>query len=83
MLEFGIRDHESTPWGGSVAMQGGEILELRGHHFTAEHRIDGHTWTAGSTSWPASHQVMHPREVPLSARHACHGSWHHRLLPGS
>ena len=55
MLEFGIRDHESTPWGGSVAMQGGEILEFRGHHFTAEHRIDGHTWTAGSTSWPASH----------------------------
>ena len=65
MLEFGIRDHESTLWDGSVALSGGEILQLRGHHFTAEHRIEGHTWTAGSTSWPASHQVMHPREVPF------------------
>ena len=65
MIEFWIRDHESTLWDGSVTLSGGELVELRGHHFTSEHRIDGHTWTAGSTSWPASPQVMHPREVPF------------------
>jgi hypothetical protein len=66
-IEFGIKDHQSTVWDGSLSLSAGEVVELRGHHFTEQARIGpGHSWVASTTEWQGYGGGMHPNELPDS-----------------
>ena len=65
-IEVGIRDHEPTPWDGSLSLSQGQIVQLRGHHFTDQSEVGPlHTWKASTTAWPESKGTMHLNEVPV------------------
>ena len=65
-IEFGIRDHEPTQWDGSVRISQGQIIELRGHHFSDEAKLArDHSWKAATSAWPESRGTMHLNEVPV------------------
>lgn len=66
-IEFGIKDSEVVPWDGSVALSRGEIVKLRGHHFSEKASLGpGNSWIAGTTEWPGHAGGMHPNELPDS-----------------
>ena len=66
-VEFGVKDHESTRWDGSVTISDGEIVQLRGHHFTDKDKLGpNNSWVASTTGWNAEHYrgVVHLNELP-------------------
>lgn len=66
-IEFGVKDHEATQWDGSVAISTGEIVKLRGHHFTADASLGpDNSWVASTTEWVGYGGGMHPNELPDS-----------------
>lgn len=66
-IEFGIKDHQSTVWDGSLSLSTGRVVELRGHHFTENARIGpGASWVASTTEWQGYGGGMHPNELPDS-----------------
>ena len=51
-MQFGQQDMEATRWDGSVAITGGSILKIRGHHFSKGDVIIGHSgWKAATKTW--------------------------------
>ncbi len=65
-LELGIRDHEPTQWDGSMRISQGQIIELRGHHFSDEAElVQDHSWEAATSAWPESRGTMHLNELPV------------------
>jgi hypothetical protein len=66
-IEFGIKDSEATQWDGSLSLSRGEVVDLRGHHFTKEASIgSNNSWTAATTEWVGHSGGMHPNERPYS-----------------
>ena len=65
-IEFGIKDHEPTTWDGSLAIDQGEIVALRGHRFKEGESIGpGHSWIARTDPWVRPTRGMHPHELPF------------------
>ena len=66
-IEFGVKDYKPTRWDGSIEISEGEIVELRGHHFTEQDKIGpDRSWIASTTDWtPESYRgVVHLDELP-------------------
>ena len=64
-MEFGYMDHEPTNWDGSVTISQGEIVKLRGYHFTEKDSLGpNHTWKASTTAWAAYIEAIHSKDVP-------------------
>ncbi len=65
-VEFGIKDNEPQAWDGSLEIDKGEIVELRGHRFKEGESIGpGHSWVARTDPWVPPTGGMHPHELPL------------------
>ena len=65
-IEFGIKDNEPRAWDGSLALDKGEIVELRGHHFKEGESIGpDSSWVARTDPWVNSSGGMHPHELPF------------------
>ena len=65
-VEFGIKDFEPTTWDGSISVDKGEIVELRGHRFKEGESIGpNNSWTAATVAWVAPTGGMHPHEIPF------------------
>ncbi len=65
-IEFGIKDHEPRSWNGSLSIDKGEIVELRGHRFKEGESIGaGNSWTARTDPWVQPTGGMHPHELPF------------------
>ena len=66
-VEFGVKDHEPRSWNGSLSIDKGEIVELRGHRFKEGESIgaDGNSWTARTDPWVQPTGGMHPHELPF------------------
>ena len=51
-IEFGIKDHEPIPWDGSLSIDKGEIVDLRGYRFKEGESIgENHSWVARTDPW--------------------------------
>ena len=65
-IEFGIKDNEPNSWNGSLSIDKGEIVELRGHQFKEGESIGpNNSWTARTDPWVPSTGGMHPHELPF------------------
>ncbi len=65
-VEFGIKDADPQTWNGSLSIDKGEIVELRGHQFKEGESIGpGSSWTARTDPWIAPTGGMHPHELPF------------------
>ena len=65
-IEFGIKDAEPTSWNGSLSIDKGEIVELRGYRFKEGESIGpDHSWTARTDPWVRPTGGMHPHELPF------------------
>ena len=65
-IEFGIKDHEPQTWDGSLSIDKGEIVDLRGHQFKEEESIGpDHSWVARTDPWVRPTGGMHPHELPF------------------
>ncbi len=65
-IEFGIKDANPTTWDGSLSIDKGEIVELRGYRFKEGESIgDDHSWTARTDPWVVPTGGMHPHELPF------------------
>ena len=65
-IEFGIKDNEPRSWNGSLSIDKGEIVELRGHQFKEGESIGpNNSWTARTDPWIAPTGGMHPHELPF------------------
>ena len=65
-IEFGIKDHEPQTWDGSLSIDKGEIVELRGHQFKEGESIgEDHSWVARTDPWVRPTGGMHPHELPF------------------
>ncbi len=65
-IEFGIKDHEPRSWNGSLSIDKGEIVELRGHRFKEGESIGAdNSWTARTDPWVQPTGGMHPHELPF------------------
>ena len=54
-IEFGIKDNEPNSWNGSLSIDKGEIVELRGHQFKEGESIGpNNSWTARTDPWVPS-----------------------------
>ena len=68
-IEFGIKDNEPNTWNGSLSIDKGEIVELRGHQFKEGESIGpNNSWTARTDPW--RHRIHpRPRQPRLDAGH--------------
>ena len=65
-IEFGVKDAEPTNWNGSVAIDKGEIVKLRGHQFKEGESIGANnSWEARTDDWVRPTGGMHPHELPF------------------
>ena len=65
-IEFGIKDAEPTSWNGSVSVDKGEIVKLRGHQFKEGESIGANnSWIARTDAWIPHTGGMHPHELPF------------------
>ena len=65
-IEFGIKDNEPTKWDGSLALDKGEIVELRGYRFKEGESIGAdRSWVARTDPWVPPTGGMHPHELPF------------------
>ena len=65
-VEFGIKDAEPKAWDGSLSIDKGELVELRGHQFKEGESIGpNNSWTARTDPWIAPTGGMHPHELPF------------------
>lgn len=65
-LEFGVKDFEPATWDGSVSVDKGEIVELRGFRFKEEDSIGpNNSWKAQTIDWVPPTGGMHPHELPF------------------
>ncbi len=65
-IEFGIKDNEPTVWDGSLSLDKGDVVDLRGYRFKEDERIGpDNSWTARTAPWVNSTGGMHPHELPF------------------
>ncbi len=65
-IEFGIKDHEPKVWDGSLELDKGEIVDLKGYRFKEGESIGpGHSWVARTDPWVQPTGGMHPHELPF------------------
>ena len=65
-IEFGIKDAEPQTWDGSLTLDKGEIVDLRGHQFKTGESIGAdHSWVARTDPWIRPTGGMHPHELPF------------------
>ena len=65
-IEFGIKDHEPIPWDGSLSIDKGEIVDLRGYRFKDGESIgENNSWVARTDPWVQPTGGMHPHELPF------------------
>ena len=65
-IEFGIKDFEPTQWDGSLSLDKGEIVDLRGHRFKEGESVGpDHSWITRTDPWPRPTGGMHPHELPF------------------
>ncbi len=65
-IEFGIKDNEPHTWDGSLAIDKGEVVQLRGHRFKEDEAIGpDNSWTARTDPWVDHTGGMHPHELPF------------------
>jgi len=65
-IEFGIKDFEPTQWDGSLSLDKGQIIDLRGHRFKEGESIGpDHSWVARTDPWVRPTGGMHPHELPF------------------
>ena len=65
-IEFGIKDHEPQTWDGSLSLDKGEIVDLRGHQFKEGESIGPeNSWFARTDPWVRPTGGMHPHELPF------------------
>ena len=65
-IEFGIKDNEPTKWDGSLSLDKGEVVDLRGHRFKEGESIGPeNSWIARTDPWVPSSGGMHPHELPF------------------
>ncbi|MDE0109188.1 MAG: DUF3604 domain-containing protein [Bryobacterales bacterium] len=65
-IEFGIKDHQPIPWDGSLSIDKGEIVDLRGYRFKEGESIGvNNSWVARTDPWVQPTGGMHPHELPF------------------
>lgn len=65
-IEFGIKDHEPQTWDGSLSIDKGGVVELRGHQFKEGESIGpNNSWVARTDPWVRPTGGMHPHELPF------------------
>ncbi len=65
-IEFGVKDHEPTVWDGSLSIDKGEVVSLRGYRFKEGEAVGpGNSWVARTDPWPRPTGGMHPHELPF------------------
>ncbi len=65
-IEFGIKDAEPQVWDGSLEIDKGEIVDLRGYRFKEGESIGpDHSWVARTDPWVRPTGGMHPHELPF------------------
>lgn len=65
-IEFGIKDHEPIPWDGSLSIDKGEVVALRGYRFKDGESIgENNSWVARTDPWVRPTGGMHPHELPF------------------
>ena len=65
-IEFGIKDAVPQTWDGSLSIDKGEIVDLRGHQFKEGESIGpDHSWVARTDPWVRPTGGMHPHELPF------------------
>ena len=65
-IEFGIKDHEPQTWDGSLSIDKGEVVELRGHQFKEGESVGpDNSWVARTDPWVRPTGGMHPHELPF------------------
>ena len=65
-IEFGIKDQEPIPWDGSLSIDKGEIVDLRGYRFKEGESIgENNSWVARTDPWVRPTGGMHPHELPF------------------
>lgn len=65
-IEFGIKDQEPIPWDGSLSIDKGEVVDLRGYRFKDGESIgENNSWVARTDPWVRPTGGMHPHELPF------------------
>ncbi len=65
-IEFGIKDSQPTTWDGSLSIDKGEVVEVKGHQFKEGESIGANnSWTARTEGWLPNTGGMHPHELPF------------------
>ena len=65
-IEFGVKDHEPIKWDGSLSIDKGEIVALRGYRFKDGESIgEDNSWVARTDPWVQPTGGMHPHELPF------------------
>ena len=65
-IEFGIKDSRPTTWDGSLSIDKGEVVEVKGHQFKEGESIGANnSWTARTEGWLPNTGGMHPHELPF------------------
>ena len=83
-IEFGIKDHEPIAWDGSVSIDKGEIVELRGYRFKDGESIGpNNAWVARTDPWVRPTGGMHPSRATVSPLNPGPRLRSPALLPGT
>ena len=65
-IEFGIKDQDPIPWDGSLSIDKGEVVDLRGYRFKEGESIgENNSWVARTDPWVRPTGGMHPHELPF------------------